>query len=399
MRVLWVSHSAGLAGAERSLLEGVKGLSSRDVSVHVMVPFVGPLVPELSSLSVSVSVMRYEWWMSPRGWKSFYYRIRHCGLNSLSWLGILRYLRKLDPDLVVTNTLTTPIWAIASKYLGLPHVWYVHESGNAEGGVFDLGDRWTLKLIDALSLLIIVNSESTRANLSQSIPGEKLRLAKYAVETPPSLERQKPEAELFRLVLLGRVSPNKGQAEAIEALSLLVRRGMKVCLKIIGDEDSGFSRLLRQRTNELNLQGHVEFVPFAENPFQHLADADVALMCSHREAFGRVTVEAMKMGKPVIGASIDGTRELIQPGLNGLLYQVGNASDLADKISLLYHDRAQVNRMGEEARAWATKRFTIKGYADDLVSIFEEAIWKSEKGTLVEGNLGASTGKPRCVDL
>ena len=189
MKVLWASHSAGMAGAERCLLEGVKGLSSEDVSVHVVVPSFGRLVPALSSLQVPVSVIRYEWWMSPRGWKSFYYRARHFGLNLTSWLKILRYLQKLGPDLVITNTITTPIWALASKYLGLPHVWYVHESGRADGDVFDLGDRWTFKLIDALSLLIIVNSESTRANLSQSIPSEKLKLAKYAVETPSGLAR------------------------------------------------------------------------------------------------------------------------------------------------------------------------------------------------------------------
>jgi glycosyltransferase involved in cell wall biosynthesis len=290
--------------------------------------------------------------------------------------------------LVVTNTLTIPIWAIASKYLGIPHVWYVHESGHAEGDVFDLGDRWTLKLINALSLLIIVNSESTRANLTKSIPKEKLRLTKYAAETPPGLGRPKAETEVFRLALVGRVTPNKGQAEAIEALALLVRQGLKVHLKIVGDTDSGFSRHLRQLTNELHLKDAVEFVSFTENPFPHLADADVALMCSRREALPRVIVEAMKMGKPVVGTAIDGSRELIRPGLNGFLYEVGNAGDLADKISLLYHDRAQVNRMGEEARAWATKSFTIERYANDLLSIFEEAISKSENGTPVKGNLG-----------
>jgi glycosyltransferase involved in cell wall biosynthesis len=377
-----------MAGAERSLLEGVKGLCSENLSVQVVVPSSGPLVQALSSLQVPVSVMRYDWWMSPRGWKSSYYRTRHGVVNFTVWLKVLRYLRKLHPDLVVTNTLTTPIWAIASKYLGLPHVWYVHESGSADGDVFDLGERRTFKLIDALSLLIIVNSESTRANLSQAIPSEKLRLVQYAVEIPQGCDRLKADDEVFRLALVGRVSPNKGHAEAIEALALLVRRGLKVHLKIIGETESGFSRLLRRRTDELDLKGRVEFVPFTENPFSHLTDADIALMCSHREAFGRVTVEAMKMGKPVVGAAVDGTRELIQHGLNGFLYEVGNATDLADKISLLYHDRAKVNSMGEAARVWATERFTIKGYANDLLGIFEEAIGKPQHGPVVNGNLG-----------
>jgi glycosyltransferase involved in cell wall biosynthesis len=374
MKVVWASHSAGLAGAERSLLEGAKGLSSDNVSVHVVVPSSGPLVHALSAVRVPVSIMTYDWWMSPAGWKSAYYWIRHCAINSTGWLKILRFLRLLRPDLVITNTVTTPIWALASRYVGIPHVWYVHESGRAEGDVFDLGDRWTYRLIDALSCLVIVNSESTRERLSQSISSNKLRLARYAIEIPQGLGSSRTDYQKLRLALVGRVSPNKGQAEAIEALSLLVRQGLNVSLKIVGDTESGFARHLRQRTKDLDLHSYVEFVNFTANPFPYLADSDVALMCSRREAFGRVTVEAMKMGKPVVGAAVDGTRELIQHGVNGFLYQTGNASDLAEKISTMYHDRPALARMGREAKAWATGRFSIEGYTNDLLRVFGEAI-------------------------
>ena len=97
-------------------------------------------------------------------------------------------------------------------------------------------------------------------------------------------------------------------------------------------------------------------------------------MCSHREAFGRVTVEAMKMGKPVVGAAIDATKELIQDGCNGLLYRVGDANDLAQKIGTLYHDREKLAVMSERARTWALDRFTTRRYSNDLRAIFEEAL-------------------------
>jgi len=251
MKVLWISHSAGLAGAERALLEGVKGLASDEISISVVVPATGPLVPALASLPVPVSVLRYAWWMSPKGFRSLYHRTENSARNFGVWPKVLRFLRNLKPDLVVTNTLTIPIWGLASKRVGLPHVWYVHESGTAEGDRFDLGNRWTFKLIDALSTLIIVNSESAGSSLNQLIPAEKIRLAKYAVETPVDVDGAKADANVFRMALVGRVSPNKGQAEAIEATSLLVRQRMNVHLKIIGNTDSPFSRRLRQRTNDL----------------------------------------------------------------------------------------------------------------------------------------------------
>jgi glycosyltransferase involved in cell wall biosynthesis len=374
MKVLWASHSAGLAGAERALLEGVKGLSSDEVSINVVVPARGPLVSALTSLSVPLSVIRYDGWMSPSGWKSLYFRTGHCARNFTVWPKVLRLLKHVKPDLVVTNTLTIPVWALASKHLGLPHVWYVHESGCAEDVAFDLGAQWSFKLIAGLSDLIIVNSKAAAASMSQQMPNARIRLARYAVETPDRPQGGKARGDVFRLGLVGRVSPNKGQAEAIEAMALLIGRGMNVHLRIVGDVDCSFSRLLRHRTKELALAGNVEFVDFTDDPFRHLTDVDLALMCSRREAFGRVTIEAMKMGKPVVGAAVDGTKELIRDGFNGFLYEAGNANDLADKITRLYHDHEKLTSMGEEARQWARAHFTITGYANDLARIFTEAI-------------------------
>jgi glycosyltransferase involved in cell wall biosynthesis len=374
MKVLWASHSAGLAGAERALLEAVKGLSSDGISIGVVVPSPGPLLCALRSAPVSVDVLSYDWWLSPNNWRSLYYRAMHGARNLAAWPKVLRLLRDTEPDLVVTNTLTIPIWALASKYLGLAHVWYLHESGVAEEAAFDLGSQRTFKLIDALSTLVIVNSNAAGSSLNPLIPREKIRLAKYAVETPVSIDGAKGNHDILRMALVGRVCPNKGQAEAIEATSLLVRQNLNVHLKIVGNTESEFSRRLQKRARDLELGANVEFVAFSENPFEHVMESDLALMCSHKEAFGRVTVEAMKMGKPVVGADIDATKELIQSGYNGLLYQAGDADDLAAKISLLYHDRAALASMGERARTWATSQFTTARYAHQLITIFKEAI-------------------------
>jgi glycosyltransferase involved in cell wall biosynthesis len=380
MKVLWVSHSSGLAGAERALLEGVRAVASEQISIHVVAPSQGALTEAIASLGVPVSFIRYGWWMSPKGWRSPYYRAANGARNLLGWRAVSRFLRTLKPDLVITNTLVIPIWAMASKKLGIPHVWFLHESGDAEGDTFDLGSRWTFKLVDDLSLLVIVNSRAAENSLRRFVPAEKIRLASYAVETP-DINGRKTNSAPLSLALVGRVSANKGQAEAIEAMSLLVRKNLNVHLKIIGDTDSKFSRDLRRRAGENDLARKVEFLPFSDNPFQHLSDTDLALMCSHKETFGRVTVEAMKMGKPVVGAAIDATRELIRDGWNGLLYEPGNVNDLADKISTLYHDRATLAVMGERARTWATNQFNTSRYAQQLTSIFEEAISRWREGS------------------
>jgi glycosyltransferase involved in cell wall biosynthesis len=97
-------------------------------------------------------------------------------------------------------------------------------------------------------------------------------------------------------------------------------------------------------------------------------------MCSRGEPFGRVTVEAMKQGVPVVGAASGGTIEIIQDGVTGLLYQLGDAEDLAAKIEILHWDRELLGRMGQEAHRWANSTFSLKKYTADLLRVFREAI-------------------------
>jgi glycosyltransferase involved in cell wall biosynthesis len=115
-------------------------------------------------------------------------------------------------------------------------------------------------------------------------------------------------------------------------------------------------------------------VPFTDDPYSYFASSDVALMCSGCEAFGRVTVEAMKFGKPVIGSRAGGTRELIRDGWNGLLYEPGNPEDLAAKISRLSDHRQLLAQMGVNAKAWSHSTFRPDQYGSQLEKAFQEVL-------------------------
>jgi glycosyltransferase involved in cell wall biosynthesis len=117
----------------------------------------------------------------------------------------------------------------------------------------------------------------------------------------------------------------------------------------------------------------VRFTPFTPDPLARLGDADVALMCSSSEAFGRVTVEAMKLGRPVIGADAAGTAELVRDGWNGLLYPAGDPAALAVCIERLHGDRPFLRALGAQAREWSCATFTPARYGDGLLQAFTRA--------------------------
>ena len=379
MKVIWISHTNQLRGAERSLVEAVRGLVQRGVEIHAVVPSRGKLARTFESIDVPFSVIRLRWWMSPTGKRSLVRRSKNFYCILQAWRQLSKLIRKIRPDLVVTNTLTIPFGAFAAKSTGTPHVWYIHELGEMDLGLlFDFGESLSLYLINKLSQRIIVNSIRVRDQFQERISPAKLRLVSYGVEIPPKPSLSPKKRVSFGLVLVGTVTAGKRQEDAIKAVSLLVKRGFSIRLTLVGTSNTEYDNYLCQLTKDLAIEEFVEFIDFTENPFSYFIHSDVALMCSKHEAFGRVTVEAMKLGKPVIGANSGGTVELIQDGWNGLLYQPGDVEDLATKIETLCNDRTLLRNMGKNAEVWANQTFNIDKYTASLLKVFTEVINESK---------------------
>jgi glycosyltransferase involved in cell wall biosynthesis len=376
MKIVWFSHSADLAGAELCLLEGARGLAAGGHQVHVVLPMPGRLGDRLQRQGISVSVIAYRWWIAAGAQRRPVYRARRLARNLVAWPRIRALLSRIRPDLAVTNTLDIPAGALAARSLGIPHLWYIHELFGAEGHglYFDYGVRPSLFLMDRLANRVLTCSHVVQAQLCRWIAPGKLQVVYQAVEVPGENGVTRSRDGAFRLVMVGRIASGKRPIDAVRALSLLVQSGHDVRLALIGSEDPEYGASLRSLVRDLQVADHIEFIPFTENPFSHVMNADVALNCSRGEAFGRVTVEAMKLGKPVIGADSAGTRELIRDGWNGLLFRMGDPEDLAGKIEALYRDRDHLRVLGCQAHAWARDRFNTDRYTRALQQAFEEVI-------------------------
>ena len=177
MKVVWVSHSGLLLGAERSLMEGVKGLMATGVELHAVVPSDAGLANRMRNMKVPVSVIPFSWWMSPKGRRSPAHRLLHLYRNLRAWRRLTKLLKQYRPDLVVTNTLVIPFGAMAAKSAGVAHVWYIHElASNDHGLYFDFGESLSFYLINKLSDRVIVNSSAVREKFSKHIAEDKMRL-------------------------------------------------------------------------------------------------------------------------------------------------------------------------------------------------------------------------------
>jgi glycosyltransferase involved in cell wall biosynthesis len=175
--------------------------------------------------------------------------------------------------------------------------------------------------------------------------------------------------DAFRCVLVGALIDGKGHEDAILALALLRQKGIKAELLLAGDGSTAHQSHLQKIVRLHGLVRDVHFVGHVADPRRLMASADVILVCSRSEAFGRVTIEGMLSGTPVIGARAGATAELIVHGHNGLLYRPGDARDLAAEISYLFENPRIAVELANEAREWASVFFTRDRYRQEMVRL------------------------------
>jgi glycosyltransferase involved in cell wall biosynthesis len=378
MKVCLILHSCGIYGAERASLELIDGLKSKGVECFAILPCYGSFIRELKKRNVHFKVIPYKWWMS-KNWP-FWKRIPRLLLNIVMVVLIIRQVKRWGADVIFTNTITIFVGALASKILRLPHIWYIHEFGYEDHGlIYDLGTTISLWLMNKLSTVCIANSYAVAEKYKKFIPSKKLKVIYYAVSITdqfPSLElkEQMNKPADIKCAIVGNVTQGKGQEDAIRAIKELVQKGIKAHLYIVGREDPKYRQYLDYLVAQGNLRDYVTFLGHIQNPVQVMQHVDVVLMCSRMEAFGRVTVEAMKVGKPVIGTKSGGTKELILDGFNGYLYSPGDYKELAQKILWYYKHPEIAKQMGENGKNWATAQFNQERYIREIMALLMQLI-------------------------
>ena len=381
MRVLFISHVSNKYGAGRSLLSFIDGLLQNGVHCYVIMPKGGPMVEELKNRGVEYSIIPLKNWVftSSTLWK----RVLRSGFNLLVSLAIVVKARAWQADVLYTNSSVTPVGALAALILRKPHIWHIREFGREDYALsFDLGERVSMKIIERLSFRVIVISEALKKKYIQIISSDKVRRIynPVAVQNPAtdhSHARQSTSKETPKipsLAIVGLLHPGKGQLDAVLAVGDLVKHGVQVKLRVVGDGDPGYFRQLKQAVVQNGIEEHVEFAGYVDNPEPLMNSADIILVCSRSEAFGRVTVEGMLCGKPIIGAQSGATPELVKDGFNGLLYKSGNHQDLAEKIKYLVNHPEEAKQMGVNGFEWASKEFTIEKCASQVLDILQEAV-------------------------
>lgn len=155
-----------------------------------------------------------------------------------------------------------------------------------------------------------------------------------------------------------------------------VRETLEVKLLLVGDgpEMSG----IHQQVKELHIEKDVLFLGKRDNLAELYSMSDVKLLLSEKEAFGLVLLEAMACGVPAIGSRIGGIPEIIEPGENGFLVELGDIDAAADAAIHILSDETLYQKMSEFALRTATQRFSSKKILAEYEALYSRLLDKAE---------------------
>jgi glycosyltransferase involved in cell wall biosynthesis len=364
--ILFVSHSAELYGAERVLLQTIQGLNKETFNSILVLPKSGPLGRLAEELGIETFCVPSKWWITEKRkvWKQPFSWL----WNLKSLVQMSRLIDKKKIDLVFSNTAVNFTGAIAARLKNIPHIWSVHEilEGSSSPVGFLLGKLALVGIISALSTRIIVNSEMTGLPFKKN---DKLRKVNIGVRgsrkdkvSGDALRRRLGfDPKDFVIGVVGKIYPEKGQKEVVEAVNMIIKTNPQVRLLIVGGvKNAGYQRKIQKFISVNHLERHVVVTGYQQDILEILSMLNLLVVASIVESFGRVALEAMAVKTPVLAVRRGGISEVISPGENGFLVESRDPKILAQGIRSVLESPEQVSKITEKGYQKVQEKYSLE---------------------------------------
>ncbi len=293
---------------------------------------------------------------------------------------IVRSLKRHGADLVHTNSLKGHLLGgMAARMARLPLIWHMRDLlGEGEGlGVVRQAAATCRPRVIAISEAVARQFEGLPVPV-EVVPNG-VPLERFTPGEPPEQLRAEwelePEAQV--VMCLGRLTPWKGHRTLLQAFAQMAERCPQARLLIVGEVAfwaDEYGEELHALTARLGLNGRVIWAGFRSEVPELLRLADVLVLPSRNEPFGRVLIEAMATGKPVVATNSGGAPEIVVPEETGLLVPPENAGALAGALERLLGDAELRRRLGAAGMERARVHFDVRRVVEQVQAIYGEML-------------------------
>jgi glycosyltransferase involved in cell wall biosynthesis len=359
-RILFLHHTAIIGGAELHLLAVARHFRER---ATVVLFADGPFREALETAGIRVRVFPSQW--AARGVRREGPRFSAAnlwGVVRLAWL-TARVARGFD--LIYANSpKALLVTSVARLVRRKPVIWFLHDL-LTETHFSPRAIRLLVAVANRTAARILANSKASAAALVSAGGRSDLVRVVYdgfdaASFTEPGVDLIALRAELgldgLRVAgVFSRITPWKGQDVVLRALVDVP----SLVAVFVGEEDRESGNQLRLLARELGIADRVRFLGFRKDVPQLMRAVDcIVHVPTDPEPFGRVVVEGMLAGRPVIAARAGGLPEIIENGVSGILITPESPNELTEALRLVFSDAVAAATMAENGQGRARACFS-----------------------------------------
>lgn len=322
-------------------LELVKGLQEAGYSVAIACPR-GERVEEFADIGCEYHEINLT---------------RH-GVNPLQEFLLLgeyrKLLKKVRPDVVLTFSIKPNIYGgIACRKLGIPS--FANVTGLGTTLKTKSPVRFVTKPLYRLGLksastVFVQNQDNLNYLLEQKmvkdnyhlLPGSGVSLVRFPYEEYPA------EGDVLNLLVIGRITRDKGIDDILDAVKILRERKRSVKIRLLGFYDGDYQTKVEQAVSE----GMVEYCGHQDEVQPYIKDCHAVLHASYHEGMANALLEAAASGRPILATRIPGCQEAFEEKVSGFGFEPHSPESLCDAVekllALTHEERAEMGKRGRE---------------------------------------------------
>jgi glycosyltransferase involved in cell wall biosynthesis len=368
IKVLQAIRQGQIGGGETHVLDLVKHLDKSKYDIQVLAFTQGEMIERLKSLGIKSHVIETETPFDLRVWKTVKKFIKDEGFELLHAHG--------------TRAFSNTFWA--SRSLKIPAIYTVH------GWSFHPDQKPLVKNIRIQSEKFlsgradqVITVSKSNNNLAKKLFG---KFESLTINNGIDFHKFNPDGRFKNIrkeygipeeaTLVGyiaRITRQKDPIGMVKAIEKVVAQNPEIYFLMIGNGD------MRAETeaavNALKNKGaNIIFDTFRTDIPDVLAATDIYCLPSLWEGLPIGLLEAMAMKKAVIASAVDGTKELIKDGVNGLFIEPQNSTQLAESVIRLHQDKELISQLGDQALETVKKSYCINNMTKEVESVYAKVL-------------------------
>ncbi|MBN2959105.1 MAG: glycosyltransferase family 4 protein [Streptococcus gordonii] len=378
-KILYLHAGAEMYGADKVLLELIKGLDKDLFEAHVILPNDGVLVSALEAVGAKVSVLDYpilrRKYFNPKGIFEYFRSYNRFSKE------IARYAQDNGISLLHNNTTAVLEGIYVKRKLKLPLIWHVHEIIVKPKAISDFINLLMGRYAD--KIVTVSNAVANHVKQSRFVKEDQVRViyngvdnaVYYPMQAGSVREKFGIQQDSLVIGMIGRVNAWKGQGDFLEAVTPILKMNPQAVAFLAGSAFEGEEWRVEELEAKIAaspVASQIKRIDYYSQTTELYNMFDIFVLPStNPDPLPTVVLEAMACGKPVVGYRHGGVCEMVKEDENGLLATPNQPAELSKVIQELVENPEKRNQFGQASVERQRELFSLESYIKNFSELYK----------------------------